>query len=284
MTAGAASFTAAVVAELAPHTPPLPCCRAALVEGMALAGEPPDPDAAAATTRPAAARAALAALHADRIPARVERRRHARRTRYAILVDPAAPRPAASGRLCCARSRVRGAFLSCGTVARPDAAPHLEVLCRDAAAAAVLGADLDALGVAAGVAVRRGRPVVTARTADAVASALSVIGAQGGRLRFEEGRVVREVRAHVNRRTNSETANLRRTVGAGLRQVEAAGLLRADTARWDRLPPALREAAELRTRHPDEPLERLAALAGCSRSAMAGRMRRLVEEAAGTAV
>ena len=34
-----ASFTERIVAELAPHVPPLACCRAALIEGMALAGE-----------------------------------------------------------------------------------------------------------------------------------------------------------------------------------------------------------------------------------------------------
>ena len=33
------SFTAEILAELTPHTPPLACCRAAMVEGMALAGD-----------------------------------------------------------------------------------------------------------------------------------------------------------------------------------------------------------------------------------------------------
>jgi len=91
--------------------------------------------------------------------------------------------------------------------------------------------------------------------------------------------VVREVRAGVNRRLNSETANLRRTVDAGMRQADAIARLRADPASWDRLPPALREAATLRVRHPEQALDDLAALAGCSRSAMAGRLRRLLEVA-----
>jgi DNA-binding protein WhiA len=123
---------------------------------------------------------------------------------------------------------------------------------------------------------RRGRWLVAVRTADAVGSALSTIGAQSGRLRFEDGRVVRELRGGVNRRLNAETANLRRTVSAGVEQVRAIAALRADHERWEALPPALREAAVLREGHPQDPLDRLARRASCSRSAMADRLRRLV--------
>ncbi len=63
--------------------------------------------------------------------------------------------------------------------------------------------------------------MVTVRTAAAVGAALSSIGAQGGRLAFEQGRVVRDVRAGVNRSLNAETANLRRTVDAAVRQLDA---------------------------------------------------------------
>jgi DNA-binding protein WhiA len=87
------------------------------------------------------------------------------------------------------------------------------------------------------------------------------------------------MRAQVNRRINGETANLRRTADAAVRQVEAARRLRGDRARWECLPAGLREAAELRLRHPQDTLERIAALAGVSRSAMAGRLRRLTESA-----
>jgi len=108
---------------------------------------------------------------------------------------------------------------------------------------------------------------------------LSSIGAQAGRLSFEAGRVIREVRSGVNRRLNAETANLRRTAAAGVLQLESINALEADPARWQRLPPALREAAALRARHPDDDLAQLAARAGCSRPAMAGRLHRLVAAA-----
>jgi DNA-binding transcriptional regulator WhiA len=274
------SFTAEILAELIPHTPPLACCRAAMVEGMALAGHGEADDVT--TTRLSSARAALKALHDNSVAAHVERQSTARRTTYKVARTGVSEDGAAmpSGRPCCARSRLRGAFLASGAVSRPDAPPHLEILARSEAAARRLAGDFSACEVSATAARRRGRWLVTVRTAEAVGSALSTIGAQSGRLRFEDGRVVRELRGGVNRRLNAETANLRRTVGAGIEQLTAINALRCDSERWEKLPPALREAAALRERHPQDPLDRLARRAACSRSAMADRLRRLVTAAA----
>lgn len=281
------SFTERIVAELAPHVPPLPCCRAALIQGMTLAGG----GEALVTTRRAAARAALAALHADSIPASVERLATPRRHRYRVSIRPPldagadaaeappsgpSPRVAPSANLCCARSRLRGAFLACGSLSRGDGPPQLELLVGSEAAATRLLEDLERLGIPATLLGRRGRPVVAVRSAPGVATLLSSIGAHLGRLEFEAGRVVGEVRSGVNRRLNAETANLHRTVAAALTQLEAIERLESDPRRWEALPPALREAAVLRRRRPRATLDGLATAAGCSRPAMAGRLHRLV--------
>ena len=268
-----ASFTERIVAELAPHVPPLACCRAALIEGMALAGE----GGAPVTTRLVAARAALAVLHADAIPASVERLATARRHRYRVTVRGTGPPSLTpSANLCCSRSRLRGVFLACGSLSRGDGPPQLELLVGSEAAAARVVADLERLDIPSSTLRRRGRPVVAVRSAAGVATLLSSIGAHLGRLEFESGRVVREVRSGVNRRLNAETANLRRTVSAAVSQLEAIDRLERDRSRWERLPPALREAAVLRRRRPQDSLEALAEAAGCSRPAMAGRLHRLV--------
>jgi WhiA C-terminal HTH domain/WhiA LAGLIDADG-like domain len=273
------SFTQRIVTELAPHVPPLPCCRRALIEGMRATS----PIASTvATTRLVAARVALQALHADKIPAHVERTATARRPTYRLRgVDLLGLAPS-SARACCTRARVRGAFLSAGRLARPDREPNLEIGAGSHRAAASLGSDLATLGITTTLRRRRGHWLVTVRSSSQVGAALSSMGAQSGRLEFEAGRVVREVQASVNRRLNAETANLRRTAGAGVRQLEAISVLAADPLRWERLPEALREAATLRERHPDDDLASLAARAGCSRSAMAGRLRRLLATAQGT--
>src|SRR6202035_928318 len=231
----AQSFTQRVAAELAPHTPLLPCCRAALVEGLALVTTWPG---AIATTRPVAVRAAMQALHADGVPAHVSRVLTARRTQYLLVgVDPAARRQS-SQRSCCRRSRLRGAFLGAGRLVRPDGEPYLELGCADEDGAVQLVADFATLGIGVQMRLRRGRWVVTVRSGAAVGAALSSIGAQAGRLTFESGRVIGEVRSGVNRGLNAETANLRRSAVAGVRQVESIIVLEADPARWQALPPA----------------------------------------------
>ncbi len=273
----AGSFTERVVAELAPHLPPLPHCRAALLEGMRLTGDPANGDGVVETPRAVAARCAVAVLHADGRDGHATRLRGARRVRYRVDLPPGGPQPGPG--TCCRKSRLRGAFLALGSVNRPDRPPHLEIPVRDQAAADRLIDDLDALEVPAAVRMRRARPVVTVRSAAAVGAALSSIGAQGGRLAFEEGRVMRDVRGGVNRTLNAETANLRRTVDAAVRQLDAVERLSADGARWDALPPAVCAAGLLRRAHPDAPLGRLAEQAGISRPAMAGRLHRLVDAA-----
>lgn len=271
------SFTDSVVAELAPHLPPLPHCRAALLEGMGLTGDPALSPGAVETPRAVAARCAVAVLHADGRGGHAVRVRAARRSHY--RVDVPAGGPSVSLNTCCCRSRLRGAFLALGSVNRPDRPPHLEIPVRDRSAAALLLEDLAVLEVPAAVRMRRRRPVVTVRSAAAVGAALSSIGAQGGRLVFEQGRVVRDVRAGVNRALNAETANLRRTVDAAVRQLDAVERLGADAERWDALPPAVRAAGQLRRAHPNATLAALADLAAISRPAMAGRLHRLVEAA-----
>ena len=272
----AQSFTNRVVAELAPHTPLLPCCRRSLVDGLALVTSTPG---VIATTRPVAVRAAMQALHAERITAHVSRVGAARRPQYVLVgIEPEVIRTR-STRMCCTRSRLRGAFLSAGRLVRPDGDAYLELGCADEDAAVQLTADYATLGVPARMRLRRGRWVVTVRSGAAVGAALSSIGAQAGRLTFEAGRVIREVRSGVNRRLNAETANLRRTAAAGVRQLESIAVLEADAIRWEALPPALREAAALRSLHPDDDLAQLAERAGCSRPAMAGRLHRLVAAA-----
>lgn len=272
------SFTQRIIAELAPHIPPLACCRRSLIDGMCATSAG---DATLATTRLIAARVALQALHACSVPAHVERAATARRTTYRIRDADLSLLPPPSARACCMRARVRGAFLAAGRLSGPDLEPHLEIGMGTPRSAVMIASDLATLGVAATPRSRRGRWLVTVRSASQVGRALSSIGAQSGRLEFEAGRVIRDVHGSVNRRLNAETANLRRTAGAGVRQLEAILALAADPERWEQLAPALREAAVLREHHPDDDLTALAARAGCSRSAMAGRMARLLMAAHG---
>src|ERR1700733_6027819 len=163
------SFTAEVVAEVAPHIPPAEHCRVAFLFG-----------AGKRTSRLVAARAALSVFHTDGLPAHVETERVARGAVHVISATD--PRPVDLGRPCCKRAFLRGAFLSMGSLRRLDAPPHLEIPVSDQALVAKLTAACTDLEIPVRSSIRRGRTVLLIRSASGVAMFLSSIGAHKGRL------------------------------------------------------------------------------------------------------
>ena len=58
------------------------------------------------------------------------------------------------------------------------------------------------------------------KEAEKITEFLNIVGAINALLRFEDVRIVRDMRNSVNRLVNCETANLNKTIGAAIRQVE----------------------------------------------------------------
>jgi DNA-binding protein WhiA len=105
------------------------------------------------------------------------------------------------------------------------------------------------------------------------------MGASQAVLHFENDRILRELRGQANRQANSETANLRRSVATGLRQVAAVRGLMASGA-LDQQPTALREIAGLRLSMPSATLGQMAERLSLTKSAVNARLRRLTAVAA----
>ncbi len=182
--------------------------------------------------------------------------------------------PAPADRPCCCRAFLRGAVLAAGTLVTPARGYHFEFALPTAAAAAAVTAALGSFELVARRYRRGARWVVYVKGADAIVRCLSLVGANRAVLAFEGFRVVQEMRAQVNRRTNSETANMSKSIRTALEQTaevrrwQASGLL-------DRLPGALRTAATIRLAYPRAGLRELASRLSLTKSAMNGRLRRL---------
>lgn len=123
---------------------------------------------------------------------------------------------------------------------------------------------------------RAGHAVAYAKGWDAIESLLAAMGASETVLALEERAVVASTREEANRRANADHANLVRTSRAAQAQLEAIVTLERGRA-LERLPFELREAAELRRRHPSASLRELAARTDppASRAALHRRLRRL---------
>jgi len=186
-----------------------------------------------------------------------------------------------TGRDCCRRAYLRGAFLAAGSVNDPTGDYHLEIVTNNAGKAGDVAALMRRLGLKAGSFPRKGRHVVYLKESESIAAFLKLAGAHAASLEFENARVLRGVRGDVNRLVNCENANLNRTVEAGLRQLESIGRL-DELLGLHRLPPALKVIAALRVENPGASLQELGELMEpkISKSAVNHRLRRLAQMAA----
>lgn len=188
---------------------------------------------------------------------------------FAATLDPPA-------RSCCRRAWLRGAFLACGSVSDPARGYHLELFCRDDAAARALTQGLADFSIDAGISRRRHRALVYVKGVQAVADLLAQMGATNAVLILDDLRARRETKNVIRRAVNAETANAARAGAASARQREAAVTL-LGKAGLKMLTPPLREAARLRVAHPDLTLAELAKRTkpAVTKAAMGYRLRAL---------
>jgi cell division protein WhiA len=160
-------------------------------------------------------------------------------------------------RSCCRRAYLRGALLGGGSLSGPRSL-HLEIRSAGVDGAAFLADVAAREGARLTVRDRGGHAVAYAKGADAIADLLAAAGASGSILRLEENAVMAATRGRANRLANADHANLVRASRAAHAQLQAVDRLRR-RGELERLPPALREIADLRTRHPTLSLRELAA-------------------------
>ena len=79
---------------------------------------------------------------------------------------------------------------------------------------------------------------------------LAFVGASASLLKYEEIRVIKDMRNNVNRIVNCETANLNKTIDAAINQIEDIKYIKKKR-KFDTLPKNLQEIAEIRLNNPD---------------------------------
>lgn len=175
---------------------------------------------------------------------------------------------------------LRALFLRWGTVSDPAKSYQLDLAFRNEDTARAAHEILAECGFSFGEAKRRGRPVLTLRSAEAIGDFLAFIGATGEAFDFMNVKIEREFRGNVNRQVNFDTANIAKQLAAAEKIAHAAGKLRA-AGRYDSLPAEVRAAVEAREANPQLTLEDLGKLSDppVSKSGMRHRLERLLEAA-----
>lgn len=173
----------------------------------------------------------------------------------------------------CRMAWLRGRFLSQGSLSFANARTHLELVV-DPDEAKPLAAHLAAAGMPASWRIRRGRGVLTWKSAELVHVVLRRIGAGPSLLELEARQVARTLRGELNRVLNAESANLTRTVAAAGRQLDAIAMLGAD-GRLTKQPETVRAVAAARRETPEATLSELAERLAMHRSAVQRALDRI---------
>lgn len=155
------------------------------------------------------------------------------------------------------RAYLRGAFLAGGSVNNPEtSAYHLEVYSLYKEHSECLMQIMNEFELNAKTIERKKGFVTYLKEAEKISDFLSLIGAHQAMMRFEDVRILRDMRNSVNRIVNCETANLNKTIGASVRQVENIKYIDR-TIGIDQLPERLQEIARLRVAYKEVSLKEL---------------------------
>ncbi len=181
---------------------------------------------------------------------------------------------------CCKRSYLRGAFLAGGSVNNPETSSyHLEIFSLYQIHNESLCELMNVFNLNSKTLERKKGYITYLKEAEKITEFLNIIGAHQALLRFEDVRIVRDMRNSVNRLVNCETANLNKTIGAAIRQVENIKFIDR-TVGLQVLPDKLREIAQLRVAYQDVTLKELGEMVSggtISKSGINHRLRKIDE-------
>lgn len=151
------------------------------------------------------------------------------------------------------KSLIRGIFLGSGSVNNPENKYHLEIILSTKDNAQIIKEILDKLQIKMKLLERKNGYSLYIKDADEISRFLAFIGANSAVLKFEEIRVIRDMKNNINRKVNCETANISKTINAAVKQIEAIKKLK-ETGEFENLSENLKEIAELRLENPDASL------------------------------
>jgi DNA-binding protein WhiA len=180
---------------------------------------------------------------------------------------------------CCKRAYLRGAFLAGGSVNNPEGSSyHLEIASLYEEHCQSLVQLANRFDLNARCIERKKGFVFYIKEGEKIIEFLSLIGAHQALLRFEDVRIMKDMRNSVNRIVNCETANLNKTIGAAVRQLDNIRLIQREMG-LENLPEKLRVVAEIRLKHPDVNLQEVGDLlnGAVSKSGVNHRLRKIDE-------
>lgn len=179
------------------------------------------------------------------------------------------------------RAFMRGVFLSCGSVTNPDKGYHLELclshknLCLDICK---LISEIDELSVNMKNINRNGSYIAYVKDSEQITDLLTFMGATNSAMSVMGAKALKQIRNTVNRRANSEIANLEKVASASAIQIKAIKKLQKN-GKFLTLSDELRKVAQLRLDYPELSLRDMGEMLepAISRSGVNHRLKKLIQ-------
>lgn len=144
---------------------------------------------------------------------------------------------------------VRGSFLGSGSLNNPEKTYHLEIIYSCEENVNYIKQLLEKYGIK----IKKNNMSLYLKEGEDISKLLAFIGANKAVLKFEEIRVLRDMRNNVNRIVNCETANLNKTINAALKQIDDIKYIKKMN-KFNKLSKGLQEIANLRLNNSDTSL------------------------------
>lgn len=154
---------------------------------------------------------------------------------------------------------VRGAFLASGSLNEPNKKYHLELLFSTKENANYVFYILENFNVECKIIKRKDKYCLYIKDGEEISKFLALIGAKKAVLKYEDIRILREMRSNVNRIVNCETANINKTINVAINQIQDIKYLK-EKKKFESLPENLKEIAKLREENPESSLAELGKL------------------------
>jgi DNA-binding protein WhiA len=153
----------------------------------------------------------------------------------------------------------RGCFLGSGYVNNPENQYHLEINFTSEEKAKFLVNICKQFNLNLKILTNENKTMIYIKEGDEIANFLAFIGANSAVLKFQEIRVIREIKNNINRKVNCETANLNKTINAAVNITKDIELIKKHK-KFDSLDEDTKELLNLRIENPEMTLKDLGGL------------------------
>ena len=158
---------------------------------------------------------------------------------------------------CCKNAFIRGMFISKGSMNDPRKnCYHFEITCKNFEQANLVKYIFNTNEIDAKIRDKKNSYVVYIKKSEDISNALALIGAASGVFYFEDSRIRRDISNQANRQTNCDLANVKKSIDAANKQIQAIEYIR-EHDQFNKMPARLQTMAIMREDYPDATLKDL---------------------------